>query len=209
MSTIAILGTGLMCKALGEAWSKAGHTIRVGTRRPDAVTAAELGFVPASVTDHGTAIGGSDAVVLAVPFRSVAPLVHEHRQALRQTVVIDISNPFDALPHNERAAAEINADALGTTNGIVAAFKDNFAATINEEPADAGPRQVKIAGDDPAAKRVVAQLAADIGHVAVDCGSLHDARLLDPQVTLMLLLDGSHAGGTMRTGWRFVGLPMS
>lgn len=207
MTTIAILGTGLMCKALGRAWSSAGHTIRIGTRDVAAVTAPALGFEPALVEDHANAIEGSDVVVLALPFAHVADIVRTHRDALRHTTVIDISNPFDALPHNERAAAEINAEALGTRKGFVSAFKDNFAATINEAPVDGGPRQVKVAGDDPAAKQVAGRLARDIGHVPIDAGSLHDARLIDPQVTLMLMLDRAHAGGAMRTGWRLVGLP--
>jgi 8-hydroxy-5-deazaflavin:NADPH oxidoreductase len=210
MTTIAILGTGLMSKALGAGWNAAGHDIRIGTRTPESTTPEILGFSPAFVGGLADAIDGSDAVVLAVPFPAVADIVRENREALRSRVVIDISNPFDHLPGNERAAAEFTADVLGTTDGLVAAFKDNFAATINTPGAADGERpDVKIAADDPAAKEFVAQLAADLGHRVLDCGPLHNARLIDSMVSLMLILDRQYTAFTMKTGWRFTGLPTS
>lgn len=208
MTTIAIIGTGLMSKALGTGWGAAGHDIRIGTRTPEAATVGALGFPPAFIGSIADAIEGSDAVVLAVPFPAVADIVRENREALRSRVVIDISNPFDHLAGNERAAAEYTADVLGTTDGLVAAFKDNFAATINTRGAADGDRpDVKIAADDQEAKKVVAGLAADLGHRVLDCGPLHNARLIDSMVSLMLILDRQYTGFTMKTGWRFTGLP--
>jgi predicted dinucleotide-binding enzyme len=210
MSTIAILGTGLMGKALGIGWSRAGHAIRVGSRTPEDVTATELGFEPQTIAKYADAINLSDVVVVAIPFTAVAPLITENRDALRDKVVIDISNPFDALATNSRAAAEVTADALGTTSGLVAAFKDNFAATINAPgAADGQPPQVKIAADDDDAKAVVAGLVADLGLSVLDCGPLHNARYLDGMVSLMLILDRTFNDFSMTTGWRFTGVPQS
>ncbi|MDO9397613.1 MAG: NAD(P)-binding domain-containing protein [Herbiconiux sp.] len=207
MTTITIIGTGLMADALGAGWTAAGHSVRVGTRSPQTVTPAQLAFEPAFVGSIGDALAGAEAVVLAVPFPAVAGIVGEHRQALAGTVVIDISNPFDHLAGNERAGAEFTADALGTRDGLVAAFKDNFAATINEPGAADGERpDVKIASDDPVAKACVAELARDLGHRVLDCGPLHNARLIDSMVSLMLILDREYTGFTMKTGWRFTGL---
>lgn len=208
MSTIAIIGTGLMSKALGLGWTLAGHSIRIGSGRPNEIDSSLLGFTPALVSGYSEAIDGSDIVVLAIPFTAAAPFVREHRSQLEGKIVIDISNPFDALSSNERAAAEYTADALGTTVGLVAAFKDNFAATINTPGAADGERpDVKIAGDDEAAKAVVAQLAADLNHRPIDCGPLHNARLIDGMVSLMLILDRMYCDFTMKSGWRFFGLP--
>lgn len=207
MSTIAIIGHGLMGKALGSGWSRAGHKVRIGARSPGQVDPSALGFTPAFIGPVEAALDGSDVVVLAVPFPAVARLVAEHRAQLAGKTVIDISNPFDHLPGNERAAAEYTADALGTTDGLVAAFKDNFAATINA-PASGGVRpDCKLAGDDAGAKVVVAGLAADLGHRVIDCGPLHNARLLDSMVSLMLILDRTYCDFTMRSGWQFFGLP--
>ncbi len=208
MSRIAILGTGSMCKALGAGWSGAGHSIMVGAREPQRVDAETLGYEPAVVGSYTQVIEASDVVVLAVPFVAVVPLVTEHRQRLRRRLLIDISNPFDALDSNLRAGAELTADALGTREGLVAAFKDNFAATIHASSrAAANERpQVKIAGDDEAAKAAVATLAVDLDHRVLDCGSLHNARVIDSMVSLMLFLDERYTGFTMKTGWRFTGL---
>ncbi|MFF1385578.1 NADPH-dependent F420 reductase [Arthrobacter sp. NPDC058288] len=207
MSTIAIMGTGLMASALGEGWTKAGHQVHIGSRSPEEVKNADLGYEPAVIGDYRTALADSDTVVLAIPFTAVAPFVEEHREALAGKTIIDISNPFDALPSNELAGAEYTAKALGTTDGLVAAFKDNFAATVNAPGAADGNRpDVKIAGDDDEAKAVVAALAADLNHRVLDCGPLHNARLIDSMVSLMLILDRTYTGFTMKTGWRFTGL---
>lgn len=208
MTTVTIIGTGLMADALGAGWTAAGHSVRIGTRTPQKVTSAKLAFEPAFIGDIGEALVGADAVVLAVPFPAVAGIVGEHKPALAGMVVIDISNPFDHLAGNERAGVEFTADALGTSERLVAAFKDNFAATINEVGAADGERpDVKIASDDPAAKEFVAALARDLGHRVLDCGPLHNARLIDSMVSLMLILDREYTGFTMKTGWRFTGIP--
>lgn len=204
MSVIAILGTGLMSKALGAGWKRAGHSVRIGTRDIANAAAEKLGFTPMFAGTPAEAVDGAEFVVLAIPFPEVAPTVTALREALRGKIVIDISNPFDHLAHNERAAAEFTADALGGSEGLVAAFKDNFAATIN---ADGTERpDVKIAGDDEAAKAAVAELASDLGLRSLDCGPLHNARFIDGMVSLMLILDRAYCDFTMKTGWRFLGL---
>lgn len=204
MSTIAIIGTGLMANALGSGWTKAGHNVRIGTR---SVENAGLEFEPAFTGSAEDAVENADVVVLAIPFPAVAPLVGSLKSQLSGKTIIDISNPFDHLSSNERAAAELTADVLGTTDGLVAAFKDNFAATINRPNAADGHRpDVKIAGDDPAAKAVVEKLIEDLDHRVLDCGPLHNARLIDGIVSLMLILDRTYCDFTMQTGWRFFGI---
>ncbi|MEU4014847.1 NAD(P)-binding domain-containing protein [Microbacterium sp. NPDC028030] len=205
MSTIAIIGTGLMANALGIGWTRAGHDVRIGTR---SVENAGLEFEASFVGATDEAVEPAEVVVLAVPFPAVAPLVGALKDKLAGKTIIDISNPFDHLPDNARAAVEYTADALGTTDGLVAAFKDNFAATINAPLAADGHRpDVKVAADDPAAKAVVEKLVAELDHRMLDCGPLHNARLIDPMVTLMLTLDRTYCDFTMKTGWRFFGLP--
>ena len=205
MSVIAILGTGLMSKALGSGWTRAGHSVRIGTRDISNASSDKLGFVPAFAGTPTDAVDGADFVVLAIPFPEVTPTVTALRSALSGKIVIDISNPFDHLAHNERAGAEFTADALGSRDGLVAAFKDNFAATINAD--DAERPDVKIAGDDESAKTAVAELARDLGLRSLDCGSLHNARFLDGMVSLDADPRPAYCGFTMKTGWRFLGIP--
>lgn len=210
MSSITIIGTGKMACALGHGWRQAGHNITFGSRHPQSVTAHDLGVPDAVVTNYAAALKDPEVVLLAIPFSAVADFVIEHRDALRGKTIIDISNPFDALAHNEKAAAECTAETLGTSEGLVAAFKDNFAATINQ-PRVAGVERpdVRIASDDDRAKKVVAALAADLDHRVLDCGPLTNARYIDGMVSLMLILDQRHANGTQRSGWKFSGLEAS
>jgi predicted dinucleotide-binding enzyme len=196
-----------MARELGRGWIRAGHSVTLGSRRPSEISHDIAEIRGLRVADFASAISGAEVVVIATPYPAVVPFVEEYREMLLGTVLVDISNPFDNLPSNELAGAEYTARALGTANGLVAAFKDNFAATVNAAyPADSDRGDVKIAGDDEAAKAVVAALARDLGHRPLDCGPLHNARLLDGMVTLMLDLDRRHADFTMETGWRFVGL---
>lgn len=208
MTEIAIIGTGDMARELGIAFVAAEHTVRYGSRRPEASDATAKRLPAGEVRSQQEAIADAEVVVIAIPYPQVASFVSAHADALRGKVIVDISNPFDNLSDNARAGVEYTADALGTRDGLVAAFKDNFWATINE-PADADTHRrhdVKIAGDDEEAKRVVARLVEDIGHRPLDCGELANARLIDPMVSLMLILDRRYNEFKMTTGWTFFGL---
>lgn len=204
MAKIAIIGTGAMATRLGQGWAKAGHAIVYGSRDPGGSKVTEQ-VAGARVTDHASALEGAEIVVIAIPFASVEPFARDHAQALRNRLVIDISNPFDKLPDNRIAAAEITAAAMGTGARVVAAFKDNFSATLPEPIAPQGiVRDVRYAGDNQEDKRTVARLIEDLGFRPLDCGPLKSARVLDGMVTLMLQLDARYANGTQRSGWTFL-----
>lgn len=209
MSSISIIGTGKMAHALGTGWHAAGHTITLGSRQPEKAE-AHVAVRGATVTIQASALDAAEIVVLAIPYPSVAAFVTKHRAALHGKTIIDISNPFDALPHNGKAGAEYTAEALGTPDGLVAAFKDNFAATINQQQtANATTPEVKIAGDDKTAKSIVSNLAADLNHPVLDCGPLTNARYIDAMVSLMLILDDHYANSTQTSGWKSFGLRTS
>jgi len=124
--------------------------------------------------------------------------------ALRERLVIDISNPFDHLPDNRVAGAEVTRDAIGPGARVVAAFKTNFAATLLAPlNVDGVQRDVLFAGDDEEDKRIVAGLIADLGFRPVDCGVLHNARILDGMVPLIIELDRRY-GGAWQTSWKLL-----
>ena len=60
----------------------------------------------------------------------------------------------------------------------------------NQSTARVGAEQLSafVAGDDDAAKRVVMQLAADIGFDPIDVGTLKSARYLEPMGMLLISL---------------------
>jgi 8-hydroxy-5-deazaflavin:NADPH oxidoreductase len=206
---IAMIGTGRMARGLGTGWSKAGHRVVYGSRRPQQREGWAESLDQAQVVDQAAALAGAEVVVIAIPFTAVAAFAQAHAGQLQGKIVVDITNPFDHLPDNRISAAEMTAQAIAEGAGdgarVVAAFKDNFARTLGE-PIDPGGlrRDVHYAGDDAEAKAVVAQLARDLGFEPVDCGALKACRILDVMVPLMIDIDRRLAGGQGQSSWKFV-----
>lgn len=202
---IALIGTGYMAEALGTGLGRAGHTIVFGSRTPDARAGLAAKVAGSRVMAQADAVSQGEVVVLALPYAEVEPFARLQATRLRGRLVIDISNPFDALPDNSLAGAEITAAAIGEGARVVAAFKDNFSRTLLEpvDPKFKLKRDVHYAGGNAADKAIIAALISDLGFHPVDCGSLRNARVLDWMVPLMLELDERH-GDAALTSWKFL-----
>jgi NADPH-dependent F420 reductase len=206
MSKIAIVGTGRMGKNLGQGWLKAGHEIVFGSRQPEQKQDILNEVSGATLNNIEAALDGAEVVVIAIPYTSVESFARTYAAQLHSKLVIDISNPFDNLPDNRVAGAEVTAKAIGAGARVVAAFKDNFWATLLKpmDPSTGLVRDVHFAGDDEAAKEIAAQLIRDLGFQPVDCGPLHNARLLDGLVSLIIELDRRYANGESRASWKLM-----
>jgi len=182
---------------------RAGHDVVFDSRQPDALGDVSERAPGARLTSYDDAVGGAEVVVIAIPFSAVEPFARAHAAVLRDRLVIDVSNPFDHLPDNRVAGAEITADAIGPGARVVAAFKTNFWRTLSEpiDPNGGLVRDVLIAGDDEADREIVGRLVRDLGFLPVDCGALHNARILDGMVPLMIELDRRYAEREERTSW--------
>ena len=206
MSKIAIIGTGRMSKHLAKGWLNARHEVTIGSRQPEQKQDI-LNEVPgANLANLEAALDGAEVVIIAIPYAEVEPFARTHATQLHDKLVIDITNPFDNLPDNRIAGAEVTARAIGAGARVVAAFKDNFWATL-QEPVDSHTglvRDVHFAGDNEADKEVVVQLIKDLGFEPVDCGPLHNARLLDGLVPLIIELDRRYTNGGFRASWKLM-----
>ncbi len=153
------------------------------------------------VATAAEAAAARDAVVLATPFGATAALVASLGDALGGKLIVDITNPFGAVPAG-MAGIEVHRRALGRPARWAAAFKTNFAATIGLplEPR----RQCLVAAEDAEVFGTVARLAREAGYDAVDCGGLDAAAALDLMVPLMIDLDRRAGGGRGLSAWRFV-----
>jgi predicted dinucleotide-binding enzyme len=193
-----------MARGLGAGWVRAGHRVIFGSRTPHEKTDLIAAIPDARVTMYADALAESAIVVVTLPYLEVAPFCRAHADVLRERLVIDISNPFDHLPDNRVAGAEVTRDAIGPGARVVAAFKTNFAATLPAPlNADGVQRDVLFAGDDEDDKRIVAGLIADLGFRPIDCGMLRNARILDGMVPLIIELDRRY-GGTWQTSWKLL-----
>jgi hypothetical protein len=202
---IAVIGTGRMATGLGRGWLKAGHFVAFGSRRPESKNEfhASVG-TESRIYGFEGAITAGEVVVLAIPYSEVAAFAKKYAHLLRGKVIVDISNPIGRQPPDGRAGAELTAEAIGAGARVLAAFKDNFAATL-EAPVDhtGEPRDVHFAGDDDEAKQVLAGLVRDLGFRPVDCGPLRHAVMLDHLVPLMIHLDRTVNAGRATSSFRF------
>ncbi len=202
---IGILGgTGRMGSRLARSYGQAGHEVILGSRSPKKAENVAAGI-------DGHVCGGSlqraaqegEIIVLAVGFRDAAGTVRSLQDTLTGKIVVDITNPFGAVPPGETSGIEENGKAAPAARWV-AAYKTTFWKTL-DQPALAGGtnRDVLICSDDDSAKRTVMQLIEETGFRAVDCGRLENARTLDLMVPLMIELDQRY-GGDALSSWKFI-----
>lgn len=191
MTAITIIGTGNMGQAIAGIAARGGASVQILARDLDkaGAAAASIGAVPGVV---GDAITG-EVVVLAVPYPALAEIADAHGDQLADKVVVDITNPVDfatfdglVVPADSSAAAELAA--IVPAARVVKAFNTNFAATLASGELGGEPTVVQIAGDDDAAKKLLADVIAAAGLKAADTGALKRARELEALGFLQMVL---------------------
>jgi predicted dinucleotide-binding enzyme len=177
---IGILGTGPVGEALARLAVDQGHEVTIGSREPTRLgnLAATLGCTMA-IPDEAAAFG--EVVVAAIPLGAMDSLP---REAIGNRIVIDAMNYYPerdgriaALDARETTTSEMVAVRLPDAR-VVKAFNAILARDlpIDARPSiGAGRRSLPIAGNDAAAKEVVARLHDQFGFDVVDTGSLEDS----------------------------------
>jgi predicted dinucleotide-binding enzyme len=187
MTTVSILGSGLMARAIATRVLAGGGSVQVvGEGAGDADRlAGELGqadrVAAGTVGDDLT----GEVVVLAVPYAATVPLVKQYGERLAGRVVVDITNPInqatyaDVLTPPGISAAEEVAAAASQGVRVVKAFNTTFAEPLRDGQVAGQPIDVFLAGDDAAARAVVARIVRAGGMRPVDVGDLSRARGLE------------------------------
>jgi 8-hydroxy-5-deazaflavin:NADPH oxidoreductase len=194
---IAILGTGAVGRALGQAFSGAGHQVVIGTRDTEQTKAREewagIGLplaayqnLEAEVFINATNGAGALSALQAVG------------DALTGKVVIDTSNPLDFSHGFPPSLFVSNTDSLAEQlqrKLPAARLVKMFNTMANEVMVD--PRQlgedstVFVAGNDASARQTAVSLAANLGWNDVfDLGDLTAARGLEMYIPLWLRIYG-------------------
>jgi 8-hydroxy-5-deazaflavin:NADPH oxidoreductase len=181
---IGIIGSGNMGRSLGILWAEQGHQIFFGART------AEKGKAVAALAGQGTQGGTNDEAaafgeVLLYSARGVHPAeVITSTEVLTGKILIDPNN--STIP--EGFAYEPIAKSLAETlaeqvpNAIVVKAFNTMSQEVFElapSPLNEHRVSVFVCGDDIEARQVVMKLAEEIGFVAVDCGELRHARLVE------------------------------
>jgi predicted dinucleotide-binding enzyme len=212
---IAVLGTGVVGKALANRLAELGHEVSVGTRDVAATMAStepdRRGNPPFAVwaTDHpqvrlasfAEAAADAEVIVNATSGNvSIAALEAAGEDSLAGKVLLDISNPLDGSRGFPPTLFVKDTDSLGEQ--IQAAFPalkvvkalNTMTASLMVDPrqlAD-GQHSVFVAGNDPEAKRTVTALLSSIGHTdVIDLGDISSARGAEMYLPLWLRLVGA------------------
>lgn len=180
MSSISIIGTGNMARAIGALAVAGGNTVEVIGR--DQSKAADLAKAlgGSATTGEFGAVPAGDIVIVALLYANVVPVVAQYGDALAGKVIVDISNPFNsaadglAIPDGTSIAQEV-AKAAPASASVVKAFNTIFGVVL----AQGRPLDVFIAGDDARAKAGVAEFVESIGLRPRDVGGLNMAHWLE------------------------------
>jgi predicted dinucleotide-binding enzyme len=180
MSSISIIGTGNMARAIGALAVAGGNTVEVIGR--DQSTAADLAKAlgGSATTGEFGAVPAGDIVIVALRYADVVPVVTKYGDALADKVIVDISNPFNseadglAIPDDTSIAQDI-AKAAPANASVVKAFNTVFGHVLKK----GRTLDVFIAGDDAHAKAHVSEFIESLELRPLDVGGLNMAHWLE------------------------------
>jgi predicted dinucleotide-binding enzyme len=179
---IGIIGAGHIGANAARLFARAGHEIAIANSRgPETLheLVSELGTQARAATIEDAAEFG-EIVFVSIPFGRYTELP---RHGFDGKIVIDSNNyypgrdgSFAELNRGETTSSELLAAHLPGAR-IVKGFNTIWFEHLKTQGDTNLPleerRVIFIAGDDPAAKDVVARLIEEIGFAAVDTGALH------------------------------------
>ena len=197
---VAVLGTGMVGRAIAPRLAELGHGVRLGTRDPAATRTregwTELPGVPLVTFAEATA--GADLVVHAGNGAAALDLLAQAGD-LTDAVLLDVSNPLDFSGGFPPTLAVKDTDSLAEQ--LQRAFPDTrVVKSLNTLTAElmvhpdrlSEPTSVFVSGDDADAKRLVTGLLTELGHRdVIDLGGIETARGAEMWLPLWLRLMGA------------------
>lgn len=186
---IAVIGTGNVGGALGTGWVRTGHEVIFGARDPNTDGVSQLlsrSGRKASAATVESAVAQADVVALAIPWAAVSEVLPQIAPALSGKVVIDCTNPstsFPAVDHSSGSGGEQVAKMVSGAY-VVKAFNTTGFENIENPKYGAETVTMFYAGDHAVAKKVVHDLARDLGFDPVDAGALKQAQMLEMLASL-------------------------
>lgn len=203
-TTYAVLGTGMVGRALAGKLAERGHRVIMGSRTADnpAATAwAEQAGEHASCATFADAAAAADVVFLCVKGEHALTVAAAAGDKLAGKVLVDVTNPLDfskGMPPSLYFRGEDSlAEQIQRAHPEARVVKslNTVNASVMVDPARVpGETALFVSGDDPDAKATVqAILRDDFGwkHV-IDLGDLTTARGTEAYLLLWLRLWQAH-----------------
>ena len=202
----AVLGTGMVGKALASKLVALGHATRMGSRTAGneaaAAWARQVGPL-ASVGTFADAAAFGDIVLLAVKGEHALGVIEAAGDGLDGKVVVDITNPLDFSQGFPPRLFVCNDDSLGeqlqraAPKARVVKSLNTLGNSLMVEPGKLPERtEVFVAGDDADAKATVATMLTEFGHGApIDMGGIDASRGLEAWLLVWTRLYGALGTG--------------
>jgi predicted dinucleotide-binding enzyme len=181
---IGIIGAGNMGATLAFRLTQLGHQVTIANSRGPQTLAAVANRTGATPVPISQVSSKADVVIVAIPEKSVPAVAAGLLSALPEdTVIVDTGNyvpqlrdghidAIDAgLPESHWVQSQLR-------HPVVKAFNTIRPASLADlgKPAGAPGRiAVPVAGDDPAARAVVLELADQLGFDGLDVGPLAES----------------------------------
>lgn len=194
MSAVAVLGTGTVGTTLAVAFTRAGHTVLVGSGDPSRPQ-KELADAGVRVTTHAEAVEAADFVFNATPGEIAAELLGGLEPALRGRILVDVSNaavrgpdgfPTGPLDPTTSVAEQIQ-QALPDTR-VIKTLNTMDQRVMVDPTILPVPPTAFLAGNSQQAKAAVGTLLHDLGwkdEWLLDLGGLTAARALESSYVML------------------------
>ena len=185
-------GSGALGAGLAKRWAKSGYQVVIGSRDNEkAQAAAEKLNKEANVKT----ITGKENKLAA--FSNQIPSLELIKEELIGKILIDVTVPL--VPPKVRtvhvpaggACAKAAQDLLGEEVRVVSAFQ-NVAATHLDDLEHAIDCDVLVCGNDPAAREVVVQLAADAGMKAWHAGVIANSIIAEAMTSALIFMNNRY-----------------
>ena len=181
---IGIIGAGNIGGNLTRRLTQLGHEVTVANSRGPESLSDLIAETGAKAGTAATAAEGADLVVVTIPEKNIPNLPKDFLAGAKPgVVVIDTGNYY--AQRRDGLIAEIEAGATESrwvSNQIgypvVKAFNGIYSVNIIEKAKPKGDPDrmaLPVAGDEPAAKKVVMELIEELGFDAVDAGTIDES----------------------------------
>jgi len=193
MARIAIIGSGEVGQALARGFRKHDYDVKIASRSPEKLAqfSNESG-IPATTFADAAAWG--EAAVLAVSGDAAIDAVRQADPGnLKGKWVIDTTNPIAKEPPEDGVLRFFTGPNDSLTERLQTAYPDiRFVKAFNSVGSDymvnptftSGTGTMFYCGDDPDAKKAVAEIIKKFGWEGWDMGTARAARAIEPLAVL-------------------------